>query len=62
MKKVQSNSMFNSDLTPMFDGCVMMNESAMNNPIIMAVLAEEAKTNFEYKSRPSGYWNISDRD
>ena len=54
--------MFNSDLTPMFDGCVMMNESAMNDPIIMAVLAEQAKTNFEYKPTPSGSWNISDRD
>ena len=54
--------MFNSDLTPMFDGCVMMNKSAMNDPIIMAVLAEQAQTNFEYKPTPSGSWNISDRD
>ena len=61
MKKVQTNSMFNSDLTPMFDGRVLMNESAMNDPIIMAVLAEQAKTNFEYKPTPSGSWNISDR-
>jgi len=53
--------MFNSDLTPMFDGRVLMNESAMNDPIIMAVLAEQAKTNFEYKPTPSGSWNISDR-
>ena len=58
----QNDSMFNSDLTPMFDGCVMMNKSAMNDPIIMAVLAEQAQTNFEYKSTPSGTWNISDRD
>ena len=38
MKKVQTNSMFNSDLTPMFDGCVMMNEASMKDKAVMAAL------------------------
>ncbi len=50
MKKVQTNSMFNSDLTPMFDGCVMMNESAKHDQAVMNVLAELQADQFRFKT------------
>ena len=50
MKKVQTNSMFKSDLTPMFDGCVMMNESAKHDQAIMNVLRAAQAENFAFKS------------
>ena len=50
MKKVQSNSMFNSDLTPMFDGCVMMNENAKHDEAVMNVLAELQADQFKFRS------------
>tara|TARA_R100000781_G_scaffold63089_1_gene40024 strand:- start:432 stop:626 length:195 start_codon:yes stop_codon:yes gene_type:complete len=50
MKKVQTNSMFNSDLTPMFDGCVMMNESAKHDQAVMNVLEELQADQFRFKS------------
>ena len=49
MKKVNSNSMFNSDLTPMFDGCVMMNEAAMKDEAVMLALTKAAEDNFEFR-------------
>ena len=55
--------MFNSDLTPMFDNRVLMNESALNDPTIIAVLDEMALRNFKDRPRPNaGTWYISDRD
>lgn len=50
MKKVNSNSMFNSDLTPMFDGCVMMNENAKHDEAVMNVLAELQADQFKFRS------------
>jgi hypothetical protein len=50
MKKVQTNSMFKSDLTPMFDGCVMMNESAKHDQAVMNVLEELQADQFRFKS------------
>ena len=55
MKKVNSNSMFNSDLTPMFDGCVMMNENAKHDEAVMNVLTKLQAEAFEFKSLPSGH-------
>ena len=46
--------MFNSDLTPMFDGCVMMNESAKHDQAVMNVLERLQAEQFEFKSLPSG--------
>ena len=54
--------MFNSDLTPMFDGCVMMNEASMKDKAVMAALHALYEDNFEFRSHPSDSWNISDRD
>ena len=50
MEKLFENSMFNSDLTPMFDGCVMMNESAKHDEAVMNVLERLQAEQFEIKS------------
>ena len=50
MKKVNSNSMFNSDLTPMFNGSVLMNESAKHDQAVMNVLERLQAEQFEFKS------------
>ena len=55
MKKVNSNSMFKSDLTPMFDGCVMMNENAKHDEAVMNVLAELQADQFKFRSTNYGH-------
>ena len=55
------DSMFKSDLTPEFDGCVLMNESAKNDRAVMAALTKLAEDNFTFRSHPTGSWNISDK-
>ena len=50
MKKVNSNPMFKSNLTPMFDGCVMMNENAKHDEAVMNVLAELQADQFKFRS------------
>ena len=62
MKQTHGGHMFNKDLTPIYDGRVLVNKSAMQDPVIQAVLADMAKRNFEPLPTPTGgYWNISDR-
>ena len=54
--------MFNKDLTPIYDGRVLVNKSAMQDPVIQQVLADMAKRNFEPLPTPNaGTWWISDR-
>ena len=54
--------MFNKDLTPMYDGRVLMNQSAMRDPAVQAVLKDMQARNWEDLPRPTGgVWNISDR-
>ena len=55
MEKLFENPMFKSDLTPMFDGCVMMNESAKHDEAVMNVLTKLQAEAFEFKSLPSGH-------
>ena len=50
MEKLFENPMFNSDLTPMFDGCVMMNEAAKHDEAVMNVLRAAQAENFAFKS------------
>ena len=60
--KQLSPIMFNKDLTPMYDGRVLMNQSAMKDPAIIAALNEMAKRDFAPLPTPNaGVWNISDR-
>ena len=39
--------MFDNKLQPIYDGRVLVNETAMNNPVIQATLLEMSKRNFE---------------
>ena len=56
------NTMFNKDLTPAFGGAVLMNEAAKKDKAVMAALRSLQEQNWEFKSHPTGYWNISDKD
>ena len=54
--------MFNEKLQPIYDGKVLVNGSAMNDPAIVAALAEMSKRNFEPQEiNRYGVWYISDR-
>ncbi len=54
--------MFDKTLKPIYDGRVLVNDTAMNDPVIQAVLREMSSRNFEPLPTPTGgYWNISDR-
>ncbi len=55
------NTMYNKDLTPIYDGRVLVNKSAMQDPVLMAVLADMAARDFEPLPTVTGHWNISDR-
>ena len=47
--------MFKSDLTPMFYGCLMMNENAKHDEAVMNLLRAEQAEQFQFKSIPSGH-------
>ena len=54
--------MFDNKLQPIYDGKVLVNKSAMKDPVLMAVLADMANRNFEPLPQPNaGTWYISDR-
>ena len=53
--------MNNKDLTPMFNGCVLMNETAKHDQAVMAALTKLAEDDFIFRSHPTGSWNISDK-
>ena len=54
--------MFNKDLTPIYEGRVLVNQSAMDDPIVQSALAEMSKRNFEPQEiNRYGVWYISDR-
>ena len=54
--------MFNKDLTPIYDGRVLVNQTAMDNPEVKAALAEMSQRNFEpQRINKYGVWYISDR-
>ena len=55
--------MFDRNLKPIYNGRVLVNGSAMNDPIVQAALKEMSLRNFEPLPTPNeGVWNISDRD
>ena len=55
--------MFDNQLRPYFDGRVLANKSAMQDPAERALLASMAMRNYEPLPTPlAGVWNISDRD
>ena len=54
--------MFYDKLQPIYDGKVLVYQSAMDNPVVQAVLKEMSLRNFEPMPQPlAGTWNISDR-
>ena len=54
--------MFNQKLQPLYDGKVLANQTAMDNPVVQAVLKEMSLRNFEPQPQPlEGTWYISDR-
>jgi len=54
--------MFDRNLKPIYDGKVLVNQSAMNDPIVQATLKEMSKRNFEPQEiNNHGVWYISDR-
>ena len=54
--------MFNNKLQPIYNGRVLVNESALNDPIVQAVLKEMSLRNFEpQRLNAYGVWYISDR-
>ena len=54
--------MFDKQLKPYYQGRVLANESAMNDPIVIAVLDEMALRDFMDRPQPNaGTWYISDR-
>ena len=54
--------MFDNKLQPIYNGRVLANKSAINDPVVQAVLKEMYLRNFEPLATPTGgYWNISDR-
>ncbi len=53
--------MFNDKLQPIYDGRVLANQSAINDPVVQAVLKEMSLRNFEPLPQPlAGTWYISD--
>ena len=54
--------MFNDKLQPIYDGKVLVNQSAMNDPVVQAVLKEMSLRDFQPLTQPNaGTWYISDR-
>jgi len=59
---VKQPLMFNDKLQPIYDGKVLVNQSAMDNPVVQAALKEMSKRNFEpQRINNYGVWYISDR-
>ena len=54
--------MFDSQLKPYYQGRVLMNQSALEDPVLIAVLDEMALRDFKDLPQPAeGTWYISDR-
>ena len=54
--------MYNEKLQPIYDGKVLVNQSAMDNPVVQSALAEMSKRNFEPQEiNRYGVRYISDR-
>ena len=54
--------MFDNKLQPIYDGKVLANKTAMNDPVVQAVLKEMSLRNFQPQPQPlAGTLYISDR-
>ena len=61
--RINSLMQTNNNLKPMFNGSVLMNETAIHDQAVMNVLKSCSQNNFEFKGTWRGEsYNISDRD
>ena len=51
-----------NELKPMFNRCVLMNDTAINDQSVINALQRLSEDNFEFKSISSDHYYISDRD
>ena len=51
-----------NNLIPIYNGSVLVSESALHDEAVMNVLQSLSEDNFEFKSIDSTSYNISDRD
>ena len=59
---VKQPLMFDKKLQPIYDGKVLVNQSALENPVVQTVLKEMSLRNFEpQRINRYGVWYISDR-
>ena len=59
---VKQPLMFNDKLQPIYDGKVLVNQTALENPVVQSVLKEMSLRNFEpQRINNYGVWYISDR-
>ena len=62
IKVVKQPLMFNDKLQPIYEGKVLVNQSALDNPVVQSVLKEMSLRNFEpQRINRYGVWYISDR-
>ena len=62
IRVVKQPLMFDNKLQPIYNGRVLANKSAINDPVVQAVLKEMSLRNFEPLPQPlAGTCNISDR-
>ena len=50
----------NNNLKPMFNGCVLMNETAIHDQAVMNALQSCSETNFEFKSIQADHYTFDD--
>ena len=62
IRVVKHTLMFDNKLQPIYDGKVLVNQTAMDNPVVQSVLKEMSLRNFEpQRLNAYGVWYISDR-
>ena len=50
----------NNNLKPMFNGCVLMNETAIHDQAVMNALQSCSETNFEFKPIHGDHYTFDD--
>ena len=62
IRVVKQPLMFDNKLQPIYDGKVLVNQTALENPVVQSVLKEMSLRNFEpQRLNAYGVWYISDR-
>ena len=62
IRVVKQPLMFDNKLQPIYDGKVLVKQTAMDNPVVQSALKEMSLRNFEpQRINNYGVWYISDR-